>query len=205
MILRNVKIATLDMVSDSYYLKLDVANPSAFSVTEDDKCVGFISLAAKLRVFSIFKTFKKLVEVQSGGTLRILRNDNGGEYTSNEFEDLLRQQGVYSQLLNEIGNYHLDVKFAFLNGELEEEIYVKQHEGFEVVGQEEKVYRLYKALYGLKQAPKAYVSSRFMGEPSSSRLGAVKRVLRYVKGSLDLEIMFERNKVVKLEGYADSD
>ncbi|GJU62275.1 retrovirus-related pol polyprotein from transposon TNT 1-94 [Tanacetum coccineum] len=45
--------------------------------------------------------------------------------------------------------------------------------------------------------------SRFMGEPSSSRLGAVKRVLRYVKGSLDLEIMFERNKVVKLEGYAD--
>ncbi|GJT32634.1 retrovirus-related pol polyprotein from transposon TNT 1-94 [Tanacetum coccineum] len=45
--------------------------------------------------------------------------------------------------------------------------------------------------------------SRFMGEPSSSRLGAVKRVLRYVKGSLDLEIMFERNKVVKLEGYDD--
>ncbi|GJU49499.1 retrovirus-related pol polyprotein from transposon TNT 1-94 [Tanacetum coccineum] len=47
--------------------------------------------------------------------------------------------------------------------------------------------------------------SRFMGEPSSSHLGAAKRVLRYVKGSLDLEIMFERNKVVKLEGYADSD
>ncbi|GKC17561.1 hypothetical protein Tco_1014343 [Tanacetum coccineum] len=44
-----------------------------------------------------------------------------------------------------------------------------------------------------------------MGEPSSSHLGAAKRVLRYVKGSLDLGIMFERNKVVKLEGYADSD
>ncbi|GKF38824.1 retrovirus-related pol polyprotein from transposon TNT 1-94, partial [Tanacetum coccineum] len=42
--------------------------------------------------------------------------------------------------------------------------------------------------------------SRFMGEPSSSHLGAAKRVLRYVKGSLDLGIMFERNKVVKLEG-----
>nr|GEV23235.1 retrovirus-related Pol polyprotein from transposon TNT 1-94 [Tanacetum cinerariifolium] len=47
--------------------------------------------------------------------------------------------------------------------------------------------------------------SRFMGEPFSSHLGAAKRVLRYVKGSLDLGIMFERNKVVKLEGYADSD
>ncbi|GJX10622.1 retrovirus-related pol polyprotein from transposon RE1 [Tanacetum coccineum] len=47
--------------------------------------------------------------------------------------------------------------------------------------------------------------SRFMGEPSSSHLGAAKRVLRYVKGSLDLRIMLERNKVVKLERYADSD
>ncbi|GJR08707.1 retrovirus-related pol polyprotein from transposon RE1 [Tanacetum coccineum] len=46
---------------------------------------------------------------------------------------------------------------------------------------------------------------RFMGDPSSSHLGAAKRVLRYVKGSLDLGIMFKRNKYVKLEGYADSD
>ncbi|GKD43760.1 retrovirus-related pol polyprotein from transposon RE1 [Tanacetum coccineum] len=228
--------------------------------------------------------------------------------------------------------HHLDVQSAFMNGELEEDFYVKQLEGFEVVCQEEKVYRLYKALYGLKQAPKAcnlerliislyvddllvigsndrlvkefkkqmesefdmsdmglvsyflgmeikqlpngvhisqrkYASdmlkkfkmflckpvtsplvykcklskddrkkvinptrfrsivrsllyltisrpdlafaasflSRFMGEPSSSHLGAAKRVLRYVKGSLDLGIMFERKKVVKLEGYADGD
>lgn len=54
--------------------------------------------------------------------------------------------------------YHLDVKSAFLNGILVEEIYVKQPEGFEVVGQEHKVYKLYKALYGLKQAPKAWYS-----------------------------------------------
>nr|GEU36887.1 retrovirus-related Pol polyprotein from transposon TNT 1-94 [Tanacetum cinerariifolium] len=47
--------------------------------------------------------------------------------------------------------------------------------------------------------------SRFMGEPSSSHLRAAKRVLRYVNGSLDLGIMFERNKVVKLEEYADTD
>ncbi|GJV37465.1 gypsy type transposase [Tanacetum coccineum] len=52
-------------------------------------------------------------------------------------------------------SHHLDVKYAFLNGELKEEIYVKQPKGFEVVGQEEKIYRLYKTLYGLKQAPRA--------------------------------------------------
>ena len=46
--------------------------------------------------------------------------------------------------------YHLDVKFAFLNGYLKEELFVEQLEGFQVKGQEEKVYKLKKALYGLK-------------------------------------------------------
>lgn len=52
----------------------------------------------------------------------------------------------------------MDVKSAFLNGHLEEEIFVEQPEGFAVQGQEEKVYLLKKALYGLKQAPRAWYS-----------------------------------------------
>ena len=51
--------------------------------------------------------------------------------------------------------YQLDVKSAFLNGELKEEVYVVQPQGFEIEGQEEKVYRLKKALYRLKQEPRA--------------------------------------------------
>ena len=187
----DTEIASLDMVNNSYYLKFDVANTSAFSVTEDDsmkwhkrfghfnyrtlkhmyttklvkdmppisevdsKCEGcelgksrrlpfskagvtrathkleivhsdicgpmstpswsgnkyfvlFIDdytrmcwvyfLNSKASVFSIFKSFKKLVEVQSGSTLRILRTDNGGEYTSNEFEEFLRLQGAIHQV-----------------------------------------------------------------------------------------------------------
>ncbi|PKI72005.1 hypothetical protein CRG98_007621, partial [Punica granatum] len=54
--------------------------------------------------------------------------------------------------------YQMDVKSTFLNGNFEEEVYVEQHPGFVVVGQEEKVYRLKKALYGLKQAPRAWNS-----------------------------------------------
>ena len=52
--------------------------------------------------------------------------------------------------------HHLDVKSAFLNGDLLEEVYVSQPEGFVQESQRHKVYRLLKALYGLRQAPRAW-------------------------------------------------
>ena len=48
----------------------------------------------------------------------------------------------------------LDVKTAFLHGDLEEDLYMIQPEGFTVQGQENLVYKLRKSLYGLKQAPR---------------------------------------------------
>ncbi|KAL0293379.1 UNVERIFIED_CONTAM: Retrovirus-related Pol polyprotein from transposon RE1 [Sesamum radiatum] len=54
--------------------------------------------------------------------------------------------------------YQMDVKSAFLNGYIDEEIYVEQPQGFVAKGCEEKVLRLKKALYGLKQAPRAWYS-----------------------------------------------
>ncbi|KAL4032975.1 hypothetical protein IC575_006058 [Cucumis melo] len=52
--------------------------------------------------------------------------------------------------------HQMDVKTAFLNGDLEEEIYMEQPEGFIVHCQESKVCKLDKSLYGLKQAPKKW-------------------------------------------------
>lgn len=78
--------------------------------------------------------------------------------------------------------FQLDVKSAFLNGFLDEEIYVEQPEGFFVKGQEDKVYLLKKALYGLKQAPRAWYSRI---DEYLLKLGFVKSLSEstlYIKG-----------------------
>nr|GEW04733.1 retrovirus-related Pol polyprotein from transposon TNT 1-94 [Tanacetum cinerariifolium] len=65
--------------------------------------------------------------------------------------------------------YQMDIKPAFHNGPLNEEVYVAQPDGFVDPDHRKKVYRLRKALYGLKQAPRA-VTMEIRPEPSTNKL-----------------------------------
>jgi len=76
------------------------------------------------------------------------------------FSPVIRKESL--RLLLALATYYglqitqMDVKTAFLYGELEEEIYVNQPVGFEAEGQNEKVLKLGRAMYGLKQAPRQW-------------------------------------------------
>jgi len=84
----------------------------------------------------------------------------------------------------------MDIKSAFLNGNLEEVVYVEQPVGLVVKGEKEKVCRLKKALYGLKQAPRAWNSriDGYLSQKGFTRCPYEHAL--YVKKSLQGRVMF---------------
>ncbi|GJZ02251.1 ribonuclease H-like domain, reverse transcriptase, RNA-dependent DNA polymerase [Tanacetum coccineum] len=80
--------------------------------------------------------------------------------------------------------HHLDVKSAFLHGDLKEEVYVTQPEGFIKREDNGKVYRLIKALYGLRQAPRAW----------NIKLGNTLKSLDFKKCALEQAIHIDFKK-----------
>ena len=78
--------------------------------------------------------------------------------------------------------HHLDVKTAFLNEEIKEDIYISQPEGFKIKGKEDHIPNLTKALYGLKQAPRAW----------NSKLNEVLIQKGFVRSKNDYAVYYEK-------------
>jgi len=91
--------------------------------------------------------------------------------------------------------FQMDVKSTFLNGDLEEEVYIEQPDGFILWNDPNHVCRLKKALYGLKQAPRAWYY----------RLDKYLHQQGFSKGSADsnLYIKIENDKLLILVVYVD--
>ncbi|GJR74899.1 retrovirus-related pol polyprotein from transposon TNT 1-94 [Tanacetum coccineum] len=167
--------------------------------------------------------------------------------------DAIRIFLAYAAHMNMIV-YQMDVKTAFLNGILREEVYVSQPDGFVDQDNPNHVYKLKKALYGLKQAPcvcdpvdtsmvekskldedrqgKAIdpthyrrmigthmyltasrldltfgvcMCARYQAKPTEKHLHAVKRIFKYLRGTINRGLWYPKDSSIALTAYADAD
>nr|GEY12327.1 copia protein [Tanacetum cinerariifolium] len=109
--------------------------------------------------------------------------------------------------------FQMDVKSAFLNGFINEEVYVAQSPRFIDFEKPDHVYKLKKALYRLKQAAKAWpdimfsvcLCACFQEAPETSHIEAIKRIFRYIKGTTHLGLWYPKGTDIETIVYANSD
>nr|GEV49761.1 retrotransposon protein, putative, Ty1-copia subclass [Tanacetum cinerariifolium] len=115
--------------------------------TDDFSHYGYVYLLKhKHEVFETFKVFQKEVENQLGKTIKSLRSDRGAIAAYYDYEI-----------------WQMNVKTAFLNGHLSEEVYMEQPEGFVNLKYPNHVCKLKRSIYGLKKASRQW-NKRFDDE-----------------------------------------
>eukprot|EP00253_Pinus_taeda_P022318 PITA_22318 len=126
--------------------------------------------------------------------------------------------------------HQMDVKTAFLNGKIEEEVYIEQPEGFETSDRESHLCQLKRSLYELKKTPHDWYTrinnyfirlvftkseidvnlyhimlSQAMVQPTKLFWKVAKHVLRYLRGTSQYGLWYRWSKGVKLQGFTYSD
>lgn len=111
------------------------------------------------RVFKVKRDDEKLVKYKARLVVKGFAQKEGIDFDE-IFSPVVKMTSIRTVLglaaSMDLELEQLDVKTAFLHGDLKEEIYMHQPEGFEVKGKEHMVCKLKKSLYGLKQAPRQW-------------------------------------------------
>ncbi|KAK1667679.1 hypothetical protein QYE76_055838 [Lolium multiflorum] len=102
--------------------------------------------------------------------------------------------------------HQMDVKTAFLNGDLDEKIYMQQPDGFVATGKENMVCRLKKSLYGLKQAPKQWhkkfdktlTSAGFMVNEADKDIDVINDVKLFLSLNFDMKDLREGDVILNI-------
>nr|GEY31810.1 ribonuclease H-like domain, reverse transcriptase, RNA-dependent DNA polymerase [Tanacetum cinerariifolium] len=119
---------------------------------------------------------------------KVSLNEEDVGYKETDIDGLSRMETIRLLLAIAANNkwevHHLDVKSTFLHGDLKEEVYITQPEGFIKKQDQGKVYRLIKALYGLRQAPRAW----------NIKLDNTLKSLDFKKCALEQAIYTKRSK-----------
>ncbi|KAL6314801.1 hypothetical protein AAG906_027151 [Vitis piasezkii] len=93
----------------------------------------------------------------------------------------------------------MDMKMTFLNGNLKEEVYMKQLEGFSSSGGEHLVCTRPDIAFSVGML------GRYQSNPSIDHWKAAKKVMRYLQGTKDYMLMYRRTDNLEVIGYSDSD
>nr|GEV51645.1 hypothetical protein [Tanacetum cinerariifolium] len=142
--------------------KVLVDSPMSISINHDAPSTNNV-LLIKLKWIYKVKTDESGGELKNKARLvaQGFRQKEGINFEES-FSSVARIEAIYIFVANATHKnmmiYQMDVKTAILNGELKEEVYVSQPEGFIDQDNPSHVYKLKKALYGLKQAPRAWAN-----------------------------------------------
>ncbi|GJU19581.1 retrovirus-related pol polyprotein from transposon TNT 1-94 [Tanacetum coccineum] len=116
--------------------------------------------------------------------------------------------------LHQFERLDIEVKTAFPNGLLKEEVYVSQPDGFVNLDFPDHVYMLKKALYSLKQALRTchpdiafatFVCARYQARPTVKYLKEVKHIFQYLRKSFNMGLWYPKDSGFELIAYSDAD